>query len=216
MILVAVISGAHGIRGALKIKTFTETPENILNYNPLKDNKGHPYILKLLRGGTPDRLIVSMEGVDNRNQAEQLRGTKLYIDRAQLPALEEEEFYYADLVGLPVQDIEGHQVGKIQAVNNFGAGDFLEISIDVFNNDLQVDPRGYTIPFTKEAVPQVCFSRDRQQDEESTGSGYVVINRVFLIEPSLTKWHEDKDKPKERKQNRAARNPDEVKESDPE
>lgn len=166
MILLAVIAAAHGIQGAVKVKTFTQSPENILAYGVLRDEKGREYPLKLVRVVLPDSVIATIDGVNDRNQAEALRGTKLYVERDQLPDLIEEEFYHSDLTGLVVQDLEGKSVGQVRAVSNFGAGDFLEI----------VDAEGhlYTIPFTREAVPVIRLSKNGED-------GVIQIDRHFLL-----------------------------------
>jgi 16S rRNA processing protein RimM len=145
MILLAIIGAAHGIQGAVKVKTFTQDPVNIFDYGVLRDAKGQEYPLKLVRELSSDSLIVTVEGVRDRNQAEALRGTKLYVERSQLPDLGEEEFYHNDLMGLAVQDLDGNDIGRVSAISNFGAGDFLEI-VDAHHHL-------YTIPFTREAVP---------------------------------------------------------------
>ena len=167
MILLAVIAAAHGIRGAVKVKTFTQNPANILAYGPLRDEKGRDYSLKLVREVSSHSLIMTIEGVDDRNQAEALRGTKLYVERRQLPDLIEEEFYHRDLMGLNVQDLEGQDIGKVCAVSNFGAGDFLEI--------IDSDHHLYTIPFTRKAVPLI-------QLPEKGRDGRIQIDRQFLLD----------------------------------
>jgi len=170
LILLAVIGAAHGIRGAVRLKTFTGSPESILAYGPLQDESGKKYSLKLLRLVPPDSVVVTIEGVGDRTQAEALRGKKLYIERSQLPGLEEEEFYRSDLIGLRVYDLEGQDVGHVQAIENFGAGDFLEI--------IDANYHLYTIPFTRVAVPII-----RLPTKESTGS--LQIDRQFLLSQEL-------------------------------
>jgi 16S rRNA processing protein RimM len=170
MILLAVIGAAHGIQGAVKIKTFTQSPENILAYGALRDEKGYEYLLKLVRIVVPDSVIVRVEGIHNRNEAEALRGTKLYVERTQLPDLVEEEFYHSDLTGLAVQDLEGKAIGQVRAVSNFGAGDFLEI--------IGVGGHLYTISFTREAVPLVRLSKNGAE-------GYIQVDHRFLLHPEV-------------------------------
>lgn len=179
MILVAVIASAHGIKGAVKVKTFTESPINILAYGPLKDEKGKKYVLKLVRSVSTDSVIVALEGVSDRNQAEGLRGTKLYIERSQLPGVDEEEFYHSDLIGLTVKDLGEKDIGQVQAIGNFGAGDFLEIK--------SADHHLYTIPFTRDAVPKIQLA-------ENGLMGIVWIDNKFLLDSkgSLAKQTEEK------------------------
>ena len=170
MILLAVIGSAHGIRGAVKVKTFTQSPKSILSYGALRDEKGQEFLLKFVRLAPPDCLIVTINGVENRNQAEALRGIKLYVERSQLPDLPEEEFYHSDLIGLVVQDFEGQDIGRLRAISNFGAGDFLEI----------IDPgyHLYTIPFTRAAVPMI-----RLPTKELAGC--IQIDRTFLLDSAM-------------------------------
>lgn len=184
MILLAVIAAAHGIQGAVKVKTFTQSPKNILAYGPLQDEKGRLYPLRFVREVLPDSLIVSIEGVNDRNQAESLRGTQLYVERAQLPDLIEEEFYHSDLMDLPVQDLEGREVGRVRAVSNFGAGDFLEI--------IDSDHHLYTIPFTREAVPVIQLAGKGL-------NGSIQIDRRFLLDSAISQTEEPvyKEKKKE-------------------
>jgi 16S rRNA processing protein RimM len=167
MILLAVIVAAHGIQGAVKLKAFCQDPANINAYGPLRDEAGKEYQLKLVRVISQDSLIVTMDGIHDRNQAENLRGTKLYIDRNQLPTLVEDEFYHSDLIGLIVQDLQGTTVGRVCAVSNHGAGDFLEIMDDAHHL--------YTVPFTKVAVPII-------QLPEGDKDGCVKIDRHFLLD----------------------------------
>lgn len=167
MILMAVIGSAHGIRGAVKVKTFTENPKGILSYGSLHDEKGQEYSLKFLRLAPPDCVIVTIEGIADRTQAEALRGTKLYVERNQLPNLKEEEFYHSDLIGLKVSDLDGQEVGRVRAISNFGAGDFLEIVDSNYHL--------YTIPFTRVAVPVI-----RLPTKEFEGD--VQIDRSFLLD----------------------------------
>jgi 16S rRNA processing protein RimM len=166
MILLAVIVSAHGIQGAVKIKTFTHSPENIFAYGALRDEMSREYSLKLLRVVSPGSLIAAVKGVHNRTDAEALRGTKLYVERNQLPGLVEEEFYHSDLIGLRVQDLEGQEIGLVKSVLNFGAGDFLEI--------IGADSHLYTISFTREAVPHIHLP-------EKSEAGTIQINRQFLL-----------------------------------
>lgn len=147
LVCLAEITSPHGIRGNVKLKTYTENPADIFRYKALKDQSGIVYKLRLISTPTPYSAIAMLQGVDNRNQAEKLRGVKLYVTRAELPALEEEEFYYADLIGMAVVDQAGTLIGQVQAVQNHGAGDFLDI--------LTATKEIYSIPFRKESVPFV-------------------------------------------------------------
>lgn len=157
-VCLAAIAGAHGVRGLVKLKAFTEAPEDALAYGPLEDEAGarrFEIALKGKAGGKGgDLLLAAIAGVDSREAAEALRGTRLYVDRAALPEIAEAETYYlADLVGLAAVDASGAAQGRIKAVQNFGAGDLLEIE----------DAQGATsfLPFTRQAVPEVDLAAGR-------------------------------------------------------
>jgi 16S rRNA processing protein RimM len=167
MILLAVIGAAYGIRGAIKVKTFTQTPKSIFAYGSLRDEKGKGYSLKFLRPAPPDCVIATIEGVADRTQAEALLGTKLYVERDQLPDLMEDEFYHSDLIGMKVYDLKGQDLGHLKAISNFGAGDFLEI--------VDADYHLYTVPFTRAAVPFI-----RLPTKESEGG--IQIDGSFLLD----------------------------------
>ena len=140
-----VIAGAHGVRGEVRIKTFTETPEAIGAYGPLQDEAGSRAFeitrVRAAKGG----VVAALKGVSDRNDAEALKGTRLYVSRTQLPEPDEEEFYHADLIGMSACTADGTELGKVKAIHNFGAGDVLEIAGE--------EP--LFIPFTRQAVPSV-------------------------------------------------------------
>lgn len=144
----AAIAGPHGVRGLVKLKTFTEAPEDVAAYGPLTDESGARSFTLTLKGKAKGGVIALIDGVATREQAEALKGVRLYVARAALPDIDEEETYYqADLIGLSVETQGGEVLGEVLAVQNYGAGDFLEIR----------DPEGraLTLPFTKAAVPVV-------------------------------------------------------------
>lgn len=146
-VVVGVISGAFGVKGEVRLKSFCANPEDIAGYSPLHCEDGNEYTVKLTRpvkGGFAARL----SGIRFKDQADALRGKKLFADRALLPNLPDDEFYYADLVGLEALDTGGERIGKIAAVDNHGAGDFLEIRGPKLKNAL-------LLPFTKQVVPTV-------------------------------------------------------------
>ena len=123
------ISGPHGIKGEVLIKTYTEQPENIVCYGPLSDERGEGSIsLELIRV-TSKGVIARVEGVQDRNGAEALKGRKLCVPRDRLPEPEEDEWYYSDLVGLSVLAPDGTKIGKLVAMHDFGAGDVMELQL---------------------------------------------------------------------------------------
>lgn len=142
-----VIGAAHGIRGELRVKTFTEDPMALGDYGPLHTAAGRALVVKDIRPAK-GVAVVRFDGVTSRNDAEALNGEALFVDRSALPEdLDEEEFYYADLIGLSVFDETNTTLGKVAAVHDFGAGDLLEVR--------PVRGPTYMIPFTRDAVPDI-------------------------------------------------------------
>lgn len=134
MVKVAVISSAHGIRGELKLRPFLEN-DSLLIGRPLRDSSGASYTFQRT-GHAGDLLIVRAEGVSDRNKAETLKEKELFLERSALPPTGNEEFYQHELVGLAVHDESGECLGEISAVNNFGAGDVIEITLKTGENEL--------------------------------------------------------------------------------
>ncbi|KXF79292.1 16S rRNA processing protein RimM [Paramesorhizobium deserti] len=169
----AVIGAPHGTRGEVRVKTFTGDPMALGDYGLLYDETGRSLeILEIRPAKTV--VVVRFKGVNDRNAAEKLNGTALYIDRAQLPEeLDEDEFYHADLVGLEAVDIQGVAIGRVTGIFDFGGGDLIELSTP--------GRRPYLIPFTQNAVPEIDLDAgrlvvDRQAaglvaDDDSDDSG---------------------------------------------
>jgi len=152
-ILLGQITGAHGIRGDVVIRTFTAEPDGIADYGPLIDQHGRSHTIKSVRV-TPKAVIARLDGVTDRNAAEALRGTELHVDRDRLPAPEEGEFYIEDLVGLAAVSPDGARLGEVISVQNFGAGDLLELRLP---NKRQTE----LVPFTDAFVPEVDIAGGR-------------------------------------------------------
>lgn len=150
MVCVAQVGAAHGVRGAFRVRCFTEAPENVAAYGPLCDAQGNELFALRILGAAKGGLIASVDGIKDRDAAEALRGARLYVPRSRLPAPDEDEFYHEDLVGLVARDEAGQSVGKVTAVLNFGAGDILEITAEGGETKL--------VPFTREAVPVLDFT----------------------------------------------------------
>jgi 16S rRNA processing protein RimM len=127
-VCVARIGAAHGVRGEVKLWSFTEDPEAVADYGPLETEDGaRRFEIESLRAAK-DHFVARMKGVDSRNAAEALRNVDLYVPRERLPAIDEDDtFYVADLVGLNAVTPEGGAIGTVTAVHNFGAGDIIEI-----------------------------------------------------------------------------------------
>lgn len=152
-VLLAAVIGAHGITGEVKLKTFTETPENLKAYGALITEDGRELALASLRPTLGDAAIARFTGIGSRNDAESLKGQGLYVPRAALPAPDDGEFYHADLIGLRVEDAEGAPLGTVAAIHNFGAGDVLEVKFTGGASEF--------ISFTDEAVPVVDIAGGR-------------------------------------------------------
>ena len=165
LLLMGVIVGVHGIRGEVKIKTFSQSPEAIADYGALRNGSGTEKF-KIKRHRVAKGVVVAkLIGVNDRNAAEALKGTELYLPRDRLPELSDaDEFYHADLVGLRAEQPDGTLLGTVIALQNFGGGDMVE-----------VEPEGggetWFVPFTHEAVPEV-----------NIGEGRIVLVRPEEIE----------------------------------
>ena len=153
-ICVGAISGAFGVTGEVRLKSFCSEPAAIADYGPLFTKDGsRSFTVKLTRpvaGGLGARL----SGVATKDQADALRGTELYVDRARLPNLPDDEYYHSDLVGLEALDTGGIALGRVIAVHNHGAGDIVEINGPGRKSSLM-------LPFTMAAVPTVDLAAGR-------------------------------------------------------
>src|SRR6516225_11686152 len=145
-VLVGIVTGPHGVRGAVRIKSFTERPEDIAGYGPLADAAGRGFALRLVGAGK-GVLIGRLDGVETRDRAEALRGLRLYLPRSALPPDTAEEFYHADLIGLAAVLGDGTEIGRVRAVHDFGAGDTLEIE--------RPEAPPAMVPFTRAIVPLI-------------------------------------------------------------
>jgi 16S rRNA processing protein RimM len=153
-VCVGQIVGVHGVRGLVKLKSFTEDPAAIEGYNPLMDPTGTRSFTVELQSAMKDYWLARVQGVSDRTAAEALRGVLLHVDRDRLPPPEdEEEFYHADLIGLSVERPDGSVVGTVIALHNFGGGDMLEVNLP--------ERRTVMVPFTKALVPVVDVAGGR-------------------------------------------------------
>jgi 16S rRNA processing protein RimM len=121
------IIGAHGVLGAIKVRSYTKNPTDIAKYSPLEDNLGGKYEIEKVFGVKNDEMIFLTKEIKDRTQAEKLRGLELLADREKLPKIAEDEFYFQDILGFCVQDETGKNLGEILGVANFGASDLLEV-----------------------------------------------------------------------------------------
>lgn len=151
---VGTIGGAYGVKGEVRIKSFCAIPEDIAEYAPLTTEDGSRTFEVTITRQISNGLAARMTGIDTKEDADALRGMGLYALRSQLPETDDDEYYYADLIGLDVFDTGGNPIGKIKAVQNHGASDLLE----VFGPGLKTT---VLIPFTKEVVPTVDIASGR-------------------------------------------------------
>lgn len=153
-VCLGVIIGAQGVRGEVRIKAFAERPDDLGAYGPLETEDGAAsYLVERLRPAK-GVVIARLAGIADRNAAEALKGTRLYVGRDALPEPEEEEWYHADLIGLAVETVDGRRLGTVAAIHDFGAGDLVEVACE---------DGGPTemIPFTREQVPVVDVAAGR-------------------------------------------------------
>lgn len=155
LICVAVVATAHGVRGALKLRCFTERPEDVAAYGALFDRHGHRLFNLTIVSAAKGGAIAKADGIDDREAAEALRGVELFIPRSALPEPNEDEFYYSDLEGLDVVDTDGVRLGVVKQVVNHGAGDLIEMQND--QGELQI------FPFDKATVPVIDLDNRRLQ-----------------------------------------------------
>ena len=164
LVLVGQVAGAFGVRGEVRVTAFTQWPEALLSYSPLLDDQGRPALT--LVSGRPDKgaIVGRAREISTREQAQAMRGLRLFIPRDRLPEPEEDEFYLTDLIGLAVVSPGGEAIGRIRSVQNFGAGDLLEI-------EPATAGATWWAPFTRDVVPEVRLA-----------DGVVVVDRPAEIE----------------------------------
>lgn len=153
LVCVARIGAAHGVRGAVKLWTFTEDPFAVQNYGPLLSKDGKRQFEVAQAREAKDHLVATFKGVTTRDEAERLNGIELYVAREKLPATDEDEYYHTDLIGLAAVSTDGEPLGRVLAIHNFGAGDIIEIA----------PLKGPTmlLPFSNAVVPEVDVTGGR-------------------------------------------------------
>lgn len=152
-ICVARIGAAHGVRGAVKLWTFTEDPLAVKHYGPLLTKDGARQFEVTHAREAKGHLVATLKGIATREEAERLNGLELYIAREKLPETDGDEYYHADLIGLNAVNAANEPLGRVVAIHNFGAGDIIEIA----------PPEGATmlLPFTNAVVPTVDLAGER-------------------------------------------------------
>ncbi|MCU0912176.1 MAG: ribosome maturation factor RimM [Rhodobacteraceae bacterium] len=153
-VCVGALAGAFGVRGEVRLKSFCAEPEAVAGYGPLSTEDGTRRFEVTLTGSVPQGFSARLSGVTTREAAEALKGVRLYADRERLPALPDDEFYHADLIGLEVADTGGTVLGRVTAVHDHGAGDILEIAPAAGGGT-------FLLLFTRAAVPTVDLARGR-------------------------------------------------------
>jgi 16S rRNA processing protein RimM len=152
-ICVGIITGAQGVRGAVRIKSFTAAPEDVAAYGAVADEAEKRSFALHIVGKAKGVVVAKIAGIEDRDAAEALKGVRLYVARSALPEPEAEEYYHADLIGLRAEQVDGALFGRVRAVHEYGAGDSLEVE----------RPEGGTVlvPFTRAAVPVVDIAGGR-------------------------------------------------------
>jgi 16S rRNA processing protein RimM len=146
LICIGQILGAHGVKGLVKLASFTDTPEDITAYGPVSDEAGKKSWSIELKGWNKTHFMANLSGITTREQAEALKGTKLYVPREKLPTASANEYYYADLIGLEVR-VGGQVYGTVAGLANYGAGDILSIR--------KADGTSEMVIFHAQTVPEV-------------------------------------------------------------
>lgn len=154
LVCLGVVAGAHGVRGAVRVKPFTAEPESVGAYGTVSDESGHRRFSLTVIGVGKGMVTAKLSGIDDRDAAEALRGLRLYVPRAVLPEPEEDEFYHADLIGLSAELEDGSLFGSVRALYDFGAGEVIEISPAAGGQPV-------VLPFTREAVPVIDIPAGR-------------------------------------------------------
>ena len=162
-VCVGQIGAPHGVRGEVRLRSFTAKPEAIAAYGPLETEDGRVLEVESLRPAK-DHFVAALAGIGDRDAAEKLANLKLYVPRERLPALAEtDEFYHADLIGLAVVNTAGEPLGTVLAIHNFGAGDLIEIRLSGGKTEL--------VPFNERNVPSVDIGAGKIVIEPSPLSG---------------------------------------------
>ncbi len=144
------ITAAHGVHGEVKIRCFTEVPEDVGAYGPVQDAQGRSFDFNAIRPAKGAAVIARFAGVDDRDAAESIVGRDLFVPRDRLPPPENDEWYYSDLIGLTARSHDGEMLGTVIAVHDFGAGDLIEIA--------PPSGKAFMVPFTAQCVPDINLS----------------------------------------------------------
>ena len=173
-ICVGRIAGAHGVQGLIRINSYTEEPMDVAAYGPVTDEDGERMFELEAKRMAKTQVLARIKGVMDRNAAEALRGVRLYVSRDVLPPPADDEFYWEDLVGLVAETVDGKPLGKVLSVQEFGAGEMLEIG----------KRRGGTtlVPFTRDIVPQIDLQEGKLVIDPPAG----LLEPVTKRDPDLS------------------------------
>ncbi len=174
LICLGVVLGAHGLRGAVRIKSFAMNASDIAAYGPLQSDDGAMRFALTVRGVSRGAVLAELEGINRREAAEALKGTRLYVPREALPTTDENEFYHTDLIGLAAHTADGEVYGVVKSINNHGAGDVIEIERD--------NTQSKFLPFSRDIVPVINLAEgyltidppieiDAKRSDEDSGEG---------------------------------------------
>ena len=162
-VCIGKIVAAHGIRGEVKMQSFTASPSDLDKLGAVENKDADKVFCLKVMGVTSSNVRVKIKGVDDRNTAEALIGTEFYIDRAKLPELGEDEYYHFDLVGLKVcLQTKNKVIGTVSGFSNFGAGEIIELKL---NGQRETE----MLPFTKEYVPEINID-----------GGYIIVSSATM------------------------------------
>lgn len=153
VVLVGAVAGAFGVRGEVRIKSFTATPEDIFDYAPFRDDAGAPVLTVQSWKHLKDGFAAYTEEITSREEAASYKSVRLYARRDVLPQLNDDEFYHADLIGMAVRDLANAPLGVVKAVHNFGADDLLEVFKTPGHK------QSWYLPFTKAATPHIDLKK---------------------------------------------------------
>ena len=173
LICVGAITGARGLKGEVRIKSFTADPKGISNYGDVFEENGRTSYQVQITGQAKGQLLARLNGIEDRDAADALKGTRLYVLKSALPEPEEDEFYFSDLVGLRADLVDGGCLGKVKEVHDFGAGAILEV--------VGGEAGTVMVPFTRAAVPEV----------DKAGGRVVIDPPIGLLEPAEPEGEEE-------------------------
>lgn len=160
-VCLGAFAGVHGVRGLLRVKPFTDAGEDIAAYGPVEDEAGKRNFRLTIKGRAKDMMLVQVDGITDRDQAQALKGIAFYVPRERLPEVEDDEFYHADLVGLTVELVDGTPLGRIKSMQDFGAGDLVEVEVSGGETVL--------LPFDATSVPEVDIAGGRMVVDPPVG-----------------------------------------------